>query len=80
MKTVKIDPSLMDEEKYKEHEVEECAEVLLKAEEIKKDAKMMEKIKEHLDTKKKKITSLAALKERASNFMSKESGEDEEED
>jgi hypothetical protein len=68
MKKVMLDPSMFDEDKYEEEQVEECAEVLMKAEEIKKDAKLMEKIKQHLEDKKKKITSIAQLKEKANNF------------
>lgn len=62
-----INPKLFDEEKYAEHHIAECAEILLEAEEIKKDSKLMEQIKEHLDNKKKKITSLSQLKEKANN-------------
>lgn len=71
-----INPKLFDEEKYAEHHIEECAEILLEAEEIKKDAKLMEQIKEYLDRKKDKITSLSQLKEKANNLEEKE--EDEE--
>lgn len=66
-----MDPSLFDEDKYEEEHIEECAEILMKAEEIKKDAKLMEKIQEHLKQKKDKITSLAQLKEKAQNFSEK---------
>lgn len=70
-KPVKIDPTLMDEDKYAENLVEEAAETLLKAEDIKKDSKLMEKIKAHLEEKKGKISSLKALKEKANNFWEK---------
>jgi hypothetical protein len=71
MKTVKIDPTLMDEDKYAENHIEECAECLMKAEDIQKDAKLMEKIQEYLSKKKDKISSLEALKEKANNFWKK---------
>lgn len=81
MKTVKIDPTLMDPDKYEENHIEECAECLMKAEEIKKDSKLMEKIKDHLDKKKKQITSLRQLKDKANNFLvDKEKEEKDEED
>lgn len=63
-----IDPTLMDEDKYAENEIEENAETLMKAEEIEKDPKMMEKINLYLESKKKKITSLQDLKDLSNNF------------
>ena len=71
-----INPKLMDEDKYAEHEVEEAAETLLRADEIKKDAKLMEKINEHWDVKGKKIKSLQDLKDVANNFSAKKDEED----
>lgn len=74
-----INPELLDPEMYDEHKVEECAETLLEAEEIKKDAVLMKKIKEHLAKKSKKIESLKDLKAVASNFTANNMSEDDEE-
>ncbi len=63
---VKIDPTLMDEDKYAEHMVEESAEILMKSDEIKADAELMQKIQEYLDKKGKKIKSLQDLRDVAS--------------
>lgn len=76
-KTTLLDPSLLDEDKYAEHEVEEAAETLMRAAEIKKDAKLMEKIKEHLDIKGKKIKNLQDLKDVANNFSKQDEDEEE---
>jgi hypothetical protein len=76
-KTTKINPVLMDPEKYDEHLVEENAEILLKADEIKKDGPMMERIHEFLDKKGKKIKSLRDLKDVANNFSSKKDKKEE---
>lgn len=72
-KATKLNPELFDSEKYDENKIEESAETLLEAEEIKKDEVLMKKIKEHLDKKKGKIQSLQDLKERASEVLNKKS-------
>ncbi len=66
--TVKLDPELLDPDKYDAHQVSEAAEVLLEAEEIKKDPKLMEKVHQHWDEKGKKITSIKQLREISNNF------------
>ncbi len=71
-----IDPTLMDEDKYAENLVEESAEILLKADEIRKDKKLMEQIHAHWDSKDKKIRSLRDLKDLANNFSDKDAEED----
>lgn len=71
-----LNPELLDPEKYDENKIKECAEILLEADEIRKDEVLMKKIKEHLDQKKKKISSLAELKEIASNYSNKEDDEE----
>jgi len=77
MKTPLMNPELMDQDKYDEHKVKESAEILLEAEEIKKDEVLMKKIKEHWDNSSKKIKSLKQLREVASNFGSDDAEEDE---
>lgn len=74
---VMIDPTLLDEEQYDQHKIEESAEILLESEEIKKDSKLMEKIKEFWDQKGKKIKSLRDLKDLANNFSNDDNGEDD---
>lgn len=71
-KTIMIDPKLMDEDHYDDHMVEESAETLLKADEIRKDKRLMEKINSHWDNKDKKIKSLRDLKDMANNYSDKE--------
>lgn len=68
MKAMKLNPILMDDEKFDENHIKECADTLLEAEEIKKDPKLMKKITEHLDAQKGKINSLKKLKEKAHNY------------
>lgn len=77
MKTPLMNPELMDQDKYDEHKVKESAEILLEAEEIKKDEVLMKKIKEHWDNSSKKIKSLKQLREVASNFGSDDAEKDE---
>lgn len=77
-KTVVMNPKLMDSEEFDKNHVSEAADILLEAEEIKKDEVLMKAIKKHLEEKKGKITDLASLKEAANNFSSsKEEGEKE---
>ncbi len=73
---VLIDPTLMDEDKYAENLVEESAEILLRADEIRKDKKLMEQIHSHWDSKDKKIKSLRDLKDLSNNFSKDEEDED----
>ncbi len=68
MKAPKLNPELMDPEKYDENKVKESAETLLEAEEIKKDEVLMKKIEQHWANQDGKIKSLKDLKEVASNF------------
>lgn len=68
--SVLLKPDLLDPEKYGEHRVEEAAETLLEAEEIKKDETLMKAVNKHLEAKKGKITDLTQLKEKANNFSS----------
>lgn len=72
-----FNPELLDPEKYDENKIKESAEILLEAEEIKKDEVLMKKIQEHLAKQKKKITSLKDLKAVAENFSAMEDEEDE---
>lgn len=71
-KAEKISPDLFDPEKYDENKISESAEILLEAEEIKKDEVLMKKIKEHLDKKKGKIESLRDLKDHANNYLDRQ--------
>lgn len=85
MKSVKLNPELFDSEKYDENKIKESAEILLEAEEIKKDEVLMGKIKEFWKDQKKKIKSLDDLKDFANNFAdrsedSEEESEEEEDD
>lgn len=64
-----INPELFNEEKYNENLVKEKADILMEAEEIKKDPVLMKKIKEHLDKSSKKIDSLKKLKDIANNYV-----------
>lgn len=53
---------------YDEDRVQEAAEILLEAEDIKKDTVLMNAVEEFLKKKKNKITSLEELKDKANNF------------
>lgn len=68
MKSVKINPMMMDPEKYDEEMVKESAETLLEAEEIRKDPKLMKAINKHWESQKGKINSIKKLKEHAQAF------------
>jgi hypothetical protein len=48
-----------------DYEVKEAAECLLKAEEIKANKSLMEKVHEHMEGKKKHIMSVADLRKKA---------------
>lgn len=50
------------DDKYSEHRVKMAAEDLMRAEDHKKDSKMMEHVHKHLRGEKKKITSIEGLK------------------
>lgn len=76
-KSVKLNPELFDEQKYNDNMVEEAAETLLEAEEIKKDPLLMKAVQKHLDNKKEKITSLRDLKDKANNYSQEETDEGE---
>jgi hypothetical protein len=66
----------VEKKEYDEYEIKECAECLLKAEEIKADPEKMAKVQEYLANKKKsidtalgtKITSMKQLKEKANKM------------
>lgn len=76
-KAIMLKPDLFDSEKYGENEIEEAAETLLKAEEIKKDETLMKNVDKYLAAKKEKITSLSQLKEKAHNFVNKKDEDSE---
>lgn len=65
MKAPKLNPELMDPEKYDENKVKESAETLLEAEEIKKDEELMKNIKKYWDEQDGKIKNLKDLKDAA---------------
>lgn len=77
MKSVKMNPELLDPEKYDENKIKESAECLLEADEIKKDEVLMKKIQEFWDKQSTKIDSIKKLKEAASNFSEKKGKEAE---
>jgi len=78
MKAPKLNPELLDPEKYDENKVKECAETLLEADEIKKDEVLMKKIKEYWDKQAGKIKSLKDLRDKANNFSANKKEQDEE--
>lgn len=82
-KSIMLKPDLLDPEKYSENQIEEAAETLLEAEEIKKDPVLMKNVKKFLEEKKTKITDLSQLREKANNFLNdkaaKEADEEESE-
>ncbi len=77
MKAQLMNPELFDSEKYDEHKVKESADILLEAEEIKKDPVLMKNIKAHWEKSSEKIKSLKDLKEVANNFSDKKEEADE---
>lgn len=79
MKSIKINPELMDSEKFDENKVKESAEILLEAEEIKKDEVLMKNIKKYWEEQDGKIKSLKQLRDKANNFSSEQEEEDAEE-
>lgn len=67
-KSVKINPELMDPEKYDENKIKESAETLLEADEIKKDGVLMSKIQDYWDKQDDKISSLRDLKDASNEY------------
>jgi hypothetical protein len=61
-----------EDEKYTDWRIDDAYSTLKRAEEIKQDPKMMEKIQGKLDKDKKAIRSLAQLKSKASEVMSED--------
>jgi len=62
--------------KYHKYEVERWVDVLMEAEEIKKDAEKMKYVQMCADKKKKAISSIADLKAKAKEVNEKESNPD----
>ena len=74
-KAPKINPELFDSEKYNENLIAEAAEVLLEAEDIKKDNVLIKKIQEWLEERAAKMSDLKVksikdLRGRSNNFLS----------
>lgn len=61
-------------EGYSQYELEECVRVLEKAKDIRADAEKMEAVKEFIEKKVKKISSLADLKDIAREKRLKAAG------
>lgn len=72
MKAMKINPELMDQDKYEENHIKECADTLLSAEEIKKDGILMDKIHEYWKNEVSRINSFSDLRDKANSFGSGE--------
>lgn len=60
-----------------QYEIEEAANTLMKAEEIKKNKKLMPHVHKHLSKKKAAITSVQGLRDKLKELQSEESGEGE---
>lgn len=74
-KAALLNPELLDPEKYDENKVKESAEILLEAEEIKKDEVLMKKVQEYWDKQDGKIKNLKDLKDRANNYVNDKKAE-----
>jgi hypothetical protein len=59
-----------------DYEVDSAMETLLRAEEHKKNSKLMDKVHAKLSTKKKAITSIQGLKERKQSLLKDEDMDD----
>lgn len=70
-RAILINPKLMDPEKYSEQFIKESAEILMEADEIKKDPILMKKVQLYWEQQKKKISSLADLKKAANESIKK---------
>lgn len=64
---------------FDEDLVERSAEILLEAEDIRKDTVLMNAVEEFLKEKKRKITTIQQLKDKANNFANEEQEESDEE-
>lgn len=65
MKAAKLNPELLDPEKYDENKVKEAAETLLEADEIRADEVLMKNVAKYLEEHGNKIKNLSDLKDRA---------------
>lgn len=72
-----IQPTKEEETKYDKYAVECAARTLMEAEEIKQDPKMMKLVQAHMTKKKKAITSIQDLRNKADE-MSEDEGMEEE--
>jgi phenolic acid decarboxylase len=79
MKIEVMNESKDKNKKYEDYEIQNWADTLMKAEEIKNDSEKMSLIKPHLEKKMKAIKSIADLKKVASQKI-KEAQEEEMED
>lgn len=68
-KAALLNPELLDPEKYDENKIKESAEIILEAEEIRKDEVLMKKIKEYWAAQDGKIKNLNDLKDKANNYV-----------
>lgn len=76
MKDAVPSPSKQDDHKYDQYAVQSAMDTLIRAEEIRADAKMMGLVQKELSKKKKAINSIADLKAAAAE-MDKEESEEE---
>lgn len=68
----------MEEEEDEKHEVDCAVETLIRAEEIKKDPELMSKVLERTKEKQKVLKSIAGLRKRAAEVLSKSEEKEEE--
>jgi hypothetical protein len=68
------------EEKEEEHEVDCAVETLIRAEEIKKDPELMAKVLERTKEKQQVLKSIAGLRKKAAEVLSKDPEKEEKSD
>lgn len=68
------------EDKYAEYCVEDALRILTKAEEYKKDSKMMKLVSELASKKKEEFSSIADLRGKYNEMVSEDEDEEEEDD
>ncbi len=76
MESADIKPKSEKKDGFEKYEIEDAVRTLIRAEEIKQDAKLMAACSGHLEKQKKAIDSVAGLKKKAAELDKESPAED----